>query len=196
MKHDETPPVGAGTGPGQPPLASAAQVRSPAQVRADSRAAFQLHEATEMSAARRQLRQDMLRWAWRAAGPGAVLGWGLSYGLTPLSTHLSSSWARPGALTSLLLGAACGWLGAATVSLLVHSVFTEDRDIPVIVGGATALGGLVGGLYGAGFGSPVAMAPFIGLALPVGLVAGTAILVVYSSGRAAWTWASKEIRGS
>lgn len=178
------------------PLASVPPGRSPAQVRADSRAVFQRHEALEMSAARRQLRQDVLRWAWRAALPGALLGWGLSYGMAPLSTHLSSSWAHPGALTSPLLGAAFGWLGAAAVSLLVHSVFAEDRDIPIIIGGATALSGLAGALHGAGLGSPVAMAPFIGLALPVGLVAGTAILVMYSAGRATWAWARKEIRGS
>jgi hypothetical protein len=154
------------------------------------RAQFAQEEAMEMSQARHQLRREAQRWALRAIIPAALIGWALGPVLAPVFIQSNSEWSRPGALLSLLLGAMCGALGAALISLLCHSLFNEDQEIPIIVVGVTMLLATAGGLYGAGLGDFTGA--FIGVALgaPLGLIGGVGVLIVYS----AVTWVAAWIR--
>lgn len=159
-----------------------------------SRAAFELQELREMRQARATMIGTGLRWGTFAVVPVALAAWGIAIFLAPLARAIHADWLAPAGWVPLAVGAVCGFLGAAAAGILCDTVLHEDRDVPVIVLGAATLCSIIGGIYGAGSGMVSAVAGTVAAAV-LGILAGTAALVLYWAGREVYLWVRQGLKG-
>jgi hypothetical protein len=163
--------------------------------RINQREMFGRRELREMRQEQRATLAKALRSALTVAIPFALFGWANSYILGLMQGDGDRGAVSAAAAAGLLLGATCGALGGALAGLLYHSLFEEDQDIPVIVIGVMTLFTIMGGVYGVSQGTFAAAAEGIAIGTAVGLCAGVAVLMVYSTLRGIWLWIRKEARG-
>ena len=165
------------------------------QKRAERQKAFARREVCEMRRERALLLGKALCWAISSAVVAGLFGWGVGSVLDPISGAISPGWSPPAASVRLLLGISCGALGGATIGLFYHSVFEEERDVPVLVLGVMTLFVLIAGIRGAGHGGVLSTLAGLAVGIPAGLCSGMVVSLVYLVLRWSYLWLRDEIRG-
>jgi hypothetical protein len=144
---------------------------------------------------RRALLMRAVRESWIIAVPAGLLGLGLGYVATSLLEGHIPGLTSAAAGQSVLLAAVVGVLGGVIAGLLNHSVFEEDKEISIITVGFATVFVIVGGVSGVGHESYFYCGMGLAAGVPVGLLCGVLMSMLYTALKHLFLWGRKETRG-